>query len=89
MSATVSIREVNQHTSAVFQRVENGDDLVVTKAGRPLARVIPFRPRDRYEQLVAEGRVIPAEAGSLPPLRPVTTPHDVDELIAWERADAS
>ena len=87
MPSTVSIREVNQNTSAVFQRVWDGDELIVTKGGQPLARVIPFRPRDGFERLVVEGRIIPAETGPLPPVVALRAGLGVDELIALDRAE--
>ncbi|MDR1824489.1 MAG: type II toxin-antitoxin system prevent-host-death family antitoxin [Bifidobacteriaceae bacterium] len=88
MSATVTIREVNQHTSTVLQRVQNGEELVVTRAGRPLARMIPFRPVDSWERLVAEAKIIPAktQAEYVPQL---TEPLgiDIDQLLEEERSD--
>ncbi|MCL2781823.1 MAG: type II toxin-antitoxin system Phd/YefM family antitoxin [Actinomycetia bacterium] len=87
MPDTVTIREVNQHTSAVFERVRNGAELVVTRGGRPLATIRPFAPADTYARMVADGRVIPAAPDGHPPLVPLRSAIDVDALIAEERAD--
>jgi prevent-host-death family protein len=88
MASTIPVRELNQNTSAVLHRVEDGEEFVVTRAGKPQARIIPFRPRDRWEQLVAEGRIIPAETTAFRPLTVIDAPFiDIDAILAEERAD--
>lgn len=42
MLETVSIREANQHLSRYLERVEQGGELVITRHGRPIARVLPI-----------------------------------------------
>ena len=82
MPQSVTIREVNQHTSAVMERVGNGEELVVTRAGRPVARLVPYRPMSRYEQLLAEGRIIPAEKqGSYTPTRQLPSLPNAEALL--------
>lgn len=68
------MRELNQRTSAVLQRVREGASVVITDRGVPVARVVPFRPSP-YEQLVAEGEYVPATTDELhvpPPSQPGT-----------------
>ena len=55
----VGIRELKNRTSAVIRSVESGQTVDVTDHGRPVARIIPWQG-SRLEQLVAEGKVIPA-----------------------------
>ena len=89
MTQSVTIREVNQHTSAVIERVHDGEELVVTRAGQPVARLVPYRPMSRYEQLLAEGRLIPAEKpGGFHPTEPLPqwTPA-VEAALAEDRAE--
>ena len=62
--STVTIKQVNQQPSSVFSRVAGGENLVVTSAGRPVARIVPFKRRDLLETMVAEGRLAPAAAAS-------------------------
>jgi prevent-host-death family protein len=88
----VTIREVNQHTSEVFERVRKGEELVVTKAGQPVARLTPYRGGDTYEDMVADGRIIPA----VNPHAVFTPVHidgdikiDIDQILEEERADAT
>jgi prevent-host-death family protein len=42
MQETVSIREANQHLSRYLERVEQGVELVITRRGKPIARVLPI-----------------------------------------------
>jgi prevent-host-death family protein len=87
VSQTVSVRELNQHTSAVLERVRDGEELVITSSGRPLARLIPFRPRDTYERMVAEGRIRPAKTRGIQITRTFPGGADLDAVLEEERAD--
>jgi prevent-host-death family protein len=40
---TVGIYEVKTHTGELFTEVENGETLIVTRRGVPIARVTPIR----------------------------------------------
>jgi prevent-host-death family protein len=42
---TVNIHEAKTHLSRLLERVEAGEELVIARAGRPVARLVPFRPR--------------------------------------------
>jgi len=87
VDSTVSIREVNQRTSAVLQRVSEGEELVVTKSGVPLARIIPFKPRSTYEQMVAEGRIHPAKSTKPIKIKSFALDVDLEQFMEEERAD--
>ena len=39
---TVNIHEAKTHLSRLLARVAKGEEVVIAKAGRPLARLIPF-----------------------------------------------
>jgi antitoxin (DNA-binding transcriptional repressor) of toxin-antitoxin stability system len=39
MQDTISIREANQHLSRYLERVENGAEVVLTRRGKPIARL--------------------------------------------------
>jgi prevent-host-death family protein len=39
----VGLRELRQHASDIVRRVEEGEEIVVTVAGRPSARLIPVQ----------------------------------------------
>jgi prevent-host-death family protein len=43
----VSLHELSQNTAGILARVERGESLVITKQGRPIARIIPVDGRPR------------------------------------------
>lgn len=42
---SVNIHEAKTHLSRLIDRVEAGDEIVIARAGRPVARLVPFRVR--------------------------------------------
>jgi prevent-host-death family protein len=44
---TVNIHEAKTHLSRLVERVEGGDEVVIARAGRPVARLVPFRVRSK------------------------------------------
>jgi prevent-host-death family protein len=42
---TVNIHEAKTHLSRLVERVEAGEEVVIARAGRPVARLIPYRTR--------------------------------------------
>lgn len=47
--ATVGLRELRQDASDLVRRVEGGEVIEITVAGRPAARLVPAAPR-RWQQ---------------------------------------
>jgi prevent-host-death family protein len=41
----VNIHEAKTHLSRLVERVERGEEVVIARAGRPVARLVPFRAR--------------------------------------------
>jgi prevent-host-death family protein len=41
----VGLRELRQHASELVRRVEAGEEVTITVAGRPSARLVPVSPR--------------------------------------------
>lgn len=41
--AMVNIHEAKTHLSRLLQRVEEGEEIVIGPAGRPAARLVPYR----------------------------------------------
>jgi prevent-host-death family protein len=62
----VAVRELRQNLSVYLDRVKDGERLVVTEYGRPVAELTPLTAGavSVLERLVAEGRARPA-TGSL------------------------
>ena len=45
---TVNVHEAKTHLSRLLEQVEGGADIVIARAGRPVARLIPYaRPGKR------------------------------------------
>ena len=41
---TVNVHEAKTHLSRLLRRVAAGEEVVIAKAGHPLARLVPFHP---------------------------------------------
>jgi prevent-host-death family protein len=82
----VGVRELNQNTSQVIDRVRRGETIEVTDRGRPVARLVPIgRATAALDRLVAEGRATPPTIAGpipMPPLLGDPSAHAADELIA-------
>ena len=51
MQHQISLREANQHLSRYVKSVERGEELVITRRGKPVARLVPV---DAERQLSPE-----------------------------------
>jgi prevent-host-death family protein len=66
MERSVSAREANQQFSRILRDVEAGAEILVTRRGRPVARIVPAQP-SRERQLTPEQEA--AHARSMARLR--------------------
>jgi prevent-host-death family protein len=86
--AQVGVRELNQNTSQVIERVRRGETLEVTDRGRPVARLVPIDGGlSMLDRLVAEGRAVaptvPAdEPLPVPPMLGDPSVNSADEVAA-------
>ena len=55
---TVNIHEAKTHLSRLLSRVEGGEEIVIAKAGKPVARIVPLsgKPVKRVPG-TAKGRI--------------------------------
>jgi prevent-host-death family protein len=77
----IGVRELNQHTSRVIDRVKRGIVVEVTERGRPVARVVPVAAtpaQGLLERLVAEGRAQAPTVSGPPPMPPVIGDPTID-----------
>lgn len=44
---SVNIHAAKTHFSRLIERVEGGEEILIARAGRPVARLVPFRPRTK------------------------------------------
>ena len=73
----VGVRELRQHTDALLNRVEAGEEIQIADSGRPIAVLAPIpdgSPSDPWEELRAAGEIRQAATrfADLPePLQPL------------------
>ena len=48
MQEIVSIRDANQHLSRYLEQVEQGAEIIITRRGKPIARVLPIERGPRF-----------------------------------------
>lgn len=73
---TVNIHEAKTHLSRLLARVEAGEDVVIARNGRPVARLVPCEQQGKREFGVLKGR-IKLDDSFFDPL-------PEEELTAWE-----
>ena len=55
---SVNVHEAKTHLSRLLERVEAGEEVVIARAGRPVARLVPYvRPREPRALGIWHGRV--------------------------------
>ena len=65
--STCTVAEAKAHLSELLARVENGEELVITRRGRPVAQLSPVRPVKRppdWQAIRAFRESLPAMATS-------------------------
>jgi prevent-host-death family protein len=66
----VNVHEAKTHLSRLLLRVEAGEEIVISRAGRPIARLVPerrARGRRRGGRFAGRGRVADDFNAPLPP----------------------
>ena len=75
MTTTVNVHEAKTHLSRLLEAVSKGEDVVIAKAGRPLARLVAIEPPAPRRLGFAIGVALPDEF--------FFDPLPDDELIEW------
>jgi prevent-host-death family protein len=91
MVVRVGVRELRENLRSYLDRVKDGEELLVTERGKPIARILePESHEATRARLIREGRVIPAkepwtpiDVDSLPDLGPGPTLSEI--VIAMRR----
>lgn len=87
----IGIRKLKTNLSSVLRQVDAGEQIRVTRRGRPVADIVPAgaqRGDQRLRALVADGRVTPASRPrpSRSP-RPLKTGRSASAIVLAERDD--
>ncbi len=72
---TVDVHDAQTHLSRLLERVARGEEIIITRAGRPVARLTPLSPTDRPLGFVP-ARIEPSFFDPLP----------AEELEAWDES---
>ena len=73
MSTVINVHEAKTHLSRLLERVKNGEEIILAKAGKPYARLVP---------LVQQTRELGFVEGTVP--ESFFEPLPDDELEAWQ-----
>lgn len=74
MLRIVNIHEAKTHLSRLLEDVQNGEEIVIAKAGKPYARLLPMQRLEKIPMGFLTGEVPDSFFDPLPE----------DELAAWE-----
>ena len=81
----VGVRELHDRLSEHLERVEQGAQVVVTRRGRPIARLSGVEREDPLEDLVRRGLVTPPGRPRSPRRARVKARGSVSDLISEQR----
>ncbi len=45
MATTVNVHQAKTHLSRLLERVRQGEEIIIARAGRPIARLVPIQDR--------------------------------------------
>ena len=62
LNMDVGIRELRAGLSRYVEQVKQGEEIVVTDHGKPVARLVPMNGERKIDRLIREGVVIPARS---------------------------
>jgi prevent-host-death family protein len=67
MPTTVNVHEAKTHLSRLLDRVSQGEEIIIAKAGKPTARLVPVEERpERRVPGSASGRIVVDEGFDAP-----------------------
>lgn len=73
----VGIRELRAGLSRYVARVKDGQEIVVTEHGKPVAKLVPMNGERKRDRLIREGVLIPAQRPEAPRPEPIRVDGDV------------
>lgn len=78
MTREVQASEAKTHLPQLLDEVERGETIIITRHGRPIARIIPEAHRRQQE--------INQAIEDIKELRKQTGPITLEEILAWRHA---
>lgn len=81
----VGVRDLHDRLSEHLERVQKGSEIVVTRRGRPIARLVAIDADDPLDELVRHGLVTRPQASRTPARPRVDAKGTVSDLVADQR----
>jgi antitoxin (DNA-binding transcriptional repressor) of toxin-antitoxin stability system len=81
----VGVRELRDRLSGYLEKVEQGAEIVVTRRGRPVARLSRFERGQPLEELARRGLVRLPEGARRPAGPGVKTEEPISDLVKEQR----
>lgn len=82
----VGVRALKNALSRYLAAVREGQELIVTDHGKPVARITPVsRSVDRLAELIAEGKVRPARSGPRFSPEPLENEGPLSDIVIEQR----
>ncbi len=75
MTTIVNIHDAKTHFSKLVKRAHDGEEIIVARAGKPYAKLVPLEEKKERSPGLVKGRLTEAFFEPLPP----------EELEGWER----
>ncbi|CAN5351516.1 MAG: type II toxin-antitoxin system Phd/YefM family antitoxin [Gemmatimonadetes bacterium] len=75
MTKIVNVHEAKTHLSRLLDRVRAGEEIILAKAGKPYARLVPLAEGEERKPGLTRGRLTDEFFQPLPE----------DEVSSWER----
>lgn len=66
MSVSIGIRELRDTLSRQIAAVREGETIIVTDHGKPVAKIVPMGDSDWLNQMIAAGRITPSKRPKRP-----------------------
>lgn len=82
---TVGIRELKAKLSEFVGRAANGEQIVVTDRGKPVARLVGLEGASMIERGIEEGWITPASRTHLGPAQRVSAPRSTADVLDEDR----
>ena len=82
---SVGIRELKAKLSEYVNRAANGEQIVVTDRGRPVARLVGLGEASTIERGIEEGWITPASRTRLPWVQRFRAPRNTADVLDEDR----
>jgi prevent-host-death family protein len=81
MGVHVGVRELRDHLSRWLEKVKQGEEVIVTERGRPVAKIASVDLPSQYQRLIDAGLIEPSEKPKRKSIKPVTGQGTVSDLL--------